>query len=324
MNQTRNRKPTTWPKHSVAIISSEQHLVTILRNILNPTGWQIAGQYPTAVGAAFAIREGRADAIIADDLPDQPVSSTLRFLITSPITDCTPVIALSGINFETESNSLSTLGRPRIAPKPITPSRILTCLDGLMREWESDDMVRLRQAAYLMQKGDNQNGIIRLKQLIAAPMAGPLAAQALAILLRQIGKLKDAEGLLLSWLKKDPTNLTVISGMVDLYLTAAMPHLAHRLLTATTARIKPSLILHPDLIQATLLKGDIQEAISLMHILLNANYKTNETTTFLAKLLFAIGREKEAALLLARDRVFLTKFQKSWQVADLIPLPAAG
>jgi len=306
------------------VISGEQHLVTILRNIISPTGWKIAGQFPTVVGAAFAIREGRADAIMADDLPDQPVSAILRFLITNPITVCTPVIALSGDNFEAEAKSLGSLGRPKIAQKPVNPSRLLASLDGMLRDWESEEMVRLRSASYLMQKGDTQNSILRLKQVTPTPIAGPLAAQALAILLRQIGKLKEAEGLLLASLKNDPTNLTVISGLVDLYLTSAMPHLAHKLLSATTARIKPSLILHPDLIQATLLKGDMQEAIALMHVLLNANYKTHETTTFLAKLLYSIGREKEAAGLLARDRAVLAKFQKSWQIADLIPLPVAG
>lgn len=324
MNQPRNRKPTSWPKQSFAVITGEQHVVTILRNILNPTGWQIAGQFPTMLGAAFAIREGRASAIIVDDLPDQPMSATLRFLITTPITICTPVIALSGSNFETEAKSLGTLGRPRIIPKPVTPSRMLIALDGMLREWDSDEMMLLRLASYLMQKGDNQNSIARLKQLVTAPLAGPLASQALAILLRQIGKLKEAEALLLALLKKDPTNLTVISGLVDLYLNSAMPHLAYKLLTVTTERIKPSLILHPDLIQACLLKGDVQEAIALMHLLLNANYKTSETLVFLAKLMFAIGREKEAAGLLARDRGSLLKLQKTWQIADLIPLPVAG
>ena len=324
MNTARGRKNNTWSKQNVVVISNEQSVVAILRSILMSFGWHVIGHYPTVVGAAFAVREGRASMIIADDLPDQPISGVLRFLLTHPITVTTPVIALSGKFFELEGESLRTLGRPIVAPKPITTMRLRMALDSLFRDWETDDMTSLRLAAYCMQKGDTQGGILRLKQLVGAANAGPLAAQALAILLRQIGKLKEAEALLLACLRKDPSNLTVICGLVDIYLSSAMPHLSSQLLNATNIRIRPSLILYPDAIQTACMLGKYQDAVSLLHVLLQAGYNPTETSQFLTRILFAMGREKEAQQLLARDRGIFLKLQKSWQVADIIPLPAAG
>jgi hypothetical protein len=320
----RVRKTNTWSKQAVVVISNDQGVVAILRSMLMSMGWNVIGNYPTVVGAAFAVREGRATMIVADDMPDQPISGVLRFLLTHPVTIATPVIALSGKFFELEGKSLRSLGRPIVLPKPITAVRLRIALESLFNEWETDDMTRLRLAAYSMQKGDTQGGILRLKQVVGAATAGPLASQALAILLRQIGKLKEAEALLLACLRKDPSNLTVICGLVDIYLNAAMPHLASQLLNATNTRLKPSLILYPDAIQTACMLGEYENALSLLHVLLKAGYSPTETSLFLTRILFAMGREKEAQQLLVMDRGLFLKLQKSWQVADLIPLPAAG
>lgn len=324
MIPNRIRKQNSWPKQNAVIISNEQNLIAILRNQLTAIGWQIVGHYPTAIGGAFAVREGRANLIIADDLPDQPIGATLRFLLTHPITVCTPVLALCGPSTENEAKVLRTMGRPHVLQKPITPSRIQSTFDSLLQEWGAEDMVRLRQAASSMQNGDTQGGILTLKQLLNTPLAPPQAAQALALLLRQINKFKEAEALLLACLKRDRQNFTVIFGLADLYLSAAMPSLAHKLLSATSAKIQPSLALYPDLIQAALLMDNCQEAITHLQTLLESGYNVRETTHFLARLLFALGREKEAATLLARHKDIHAKYAKAWQVADQIPLPVAG
>lgn len=138
------------------------------------------------------------------------------------------------------------------------------------------------------------------------------------------GKVKEAETTLLSALKRSPRELGTMIGLADLYMHTAMPKLAHRLLSGARQRYNQSMGVIPDLVQASLLMGDMDDAIANLQAMLKAQFMEEETSAILARILFSEGRESEAEKVLNNNRAAFKRIQSGWANAELTPFNQTG
>ena len=211
-----------------------------------------------------------------------------------------------------------------IVDKPLTPSKFVPGFVELVRTWEKEPLASLRKANYQFMAGNDAQGLRMLFKLLETEGTQHFAAQALSLHLRRLGKVKQAESILLATLKTAPRELGTMFALADLYLRTAMPKLAHRLLIGSRATYNQSLSMLPDLVQAALQLGDVDDAIVNLYQMQRAGFMEDQVSQFLARLLLSEGREIEAERVLAANRVALKRLQTAWANADLQPLNTAG
>jgi Tfp pilus assembly protein PilF len=295
----------------------------VLREILRGLGWTICDLTSSATKALAYIRQGEAKMIILDDTVSMPSLYAARYLMTEPVAVCTPILGLLLPVHATESTVLSRLG-VYLCEKPLTPSKFTPIFNALLRHWEKEPFAALRQANTHLLAGDYALATLALAKLMGDSATQHLSAHIIAVTLRKSGKLKDAEQVLLKSLKRNPRELTTILALVDLYLCGAMPHLAQKLLSSAQTLYPKSQLLVPDLVQANLMLGHIDAAIDQLSQVLKTNAADTLSVHFLARLLFAEGRETEAEKLLTAHDISFKKFHNAWHGAVPDTLPAAG
>lgn len=296
----------------------------LLRELVRSNGWKIAESTPSMDRAIELLKTGHAFMLICDDSQQTPVTRYVRHSLTDSVSLCTPTLAFLGESHKGETRALERMGRPFIAEKPLTPSKFLPAFSGLIKAWEKDSLLALRRANYLFIDGQDAQGFKALARLMGDPSIGPLACQALALQLRNATKIKEAETLLLKSLQKAPREMGTLLALSDLYLQAAMPKVAHQLLKAARGTFANALAMLPDLIQAELMLGLVEEAIVNLSTLVKAGENDEQTLDFLARLLFAQGRDGEAEKLLADAKAVFKRLQAAWQQADGQALGAAS
>jgi tetratricopeptide (TPR) repeat protein len=319
-----NSKKSTWPKQAAIVVSDSPNVHMLLRELLRSYGWSVIDATSSLEKTMSYIRGGHAYLVIADDTPLMPATRLLRYLLTDPITVCTPVLTLLLEGNKAEAAALGRMGRPVIVDKPLTPSKFVPGFVQLVRTWEKEPYLSLRKANHQLQAGDDAHAIRALSRLKEDNELRQMATQSLALQLRRLGKIKEAESLLLGALKKAPRELGTMMALADLYLNAAMPKLAHRLLLGARTAFSTSVAMMPDLVQSALLMGHIEDAIHSLYILQKANFMEAETTAFLTRLLYAEGREAEAEKILNNNKTALKRIITGWTQAENHPLNAAG
>jgi hypothetical protein len=317
-------KKSTWPKQAAIVVSDSPNVHMLLRELLRSYAWTVIESTPSVEKAVNFVRSGHAFLVIADDTLATPATRLLRYLLTDPQTVCTPVLTFLLEANKGEAPAIQRLGRPVIVDKPLTPSKFVPGFVQLVRTWEKEPYLSLRKANYEVLAGNDVQGLRALGRLKENPEMRPLASQALALHLRRLGKIKEAETLLLGAMKRAPRELSTMLALADLYLSAAMPKLAHRLLLGARTAFGQSVTMIPDLIQAALLMGNIEDAIHSLYVLQRAGYMEDETVSFLTRLLFAEGREQEAEKILNNNRAAFKKLQAGWVQAETLPFNAAG
>jgi hypothetical protein len=309
-------KKSTWPKQTAIVVSDSPNVHMLLRELLRSYGWGVVDSTPSVDRAIAYVRQGGAYLVIADDTLAMPATRVLRMLLSDPVTVCTPTLTFLLEAHKGETSALARIGRPAIIDKPLTPSKFLPGFVELIRTWEREPYLTLRGANQALLSGDVGRGFRLLAQMTEQEAVQQTAAQALALHLRRKGKIKEAEALLLGMLKRAPRDLGTIFALADLYLHAAMPKLAHRLLVGAKSAFGNSLAVVPDLVQAALMMGDLEDAIRSLYLLLGASEAEDETMNFLARLLFAEGREQEAERVLLNNRAAFKRVQSGWQMLE--------
>jgi predicted Zn-dependent protease len=160
------------------------------------------------------------------------------------------------------------------------------------------------------------SGLRQLAKLCDQPAVQTLCSLALAIHLRNMGKLKEAETVMLACLKRAPRDLGALVGLGDLYMHAAMPKLAHRIFAGARNAYSGSTIPFADLAQVALMMGDVDEAINHLYTLLKSGMIPDKVPGWLARLLYAEGRDEEAERILSSNRSTWTKMQSAWNSAE--------
>lgn len=324
MNPYQGKQKSSWPKQSAIVISESPNMHMLLRELLRSYGWTVIDSTPSTDRAIELVRTGQVFMVICDDTPSVPVSKHVRHLLSDPVTLCTPTLAFILEAHKGETNAISRMGRPSLTDKPLTPSKFIPSFTGLVRTWEKEPWIHVRRAAYMLVDGNEATALKILAKLGENPLTSSLCGQAIAMHLRHTGKLKEAEGVMLAALKKAPKEIGNVLALADIYMHGAMPKLAHRLLTSARSALGNSLALVPDIVQAAILMGRLDEAITNLYSLQKGSLLDEEATGFLARLLFAEGRESEAEKVLNNNKIAFKRLQNGWAAAEAQPLNAAG
>lgn len=319
-----NSKKSSWPRQSAIVVSDSPNVHMLLRELLRSYSWSVIDSTPSVEKAINFVKNGHAYLIIIDDTPLVQAPRQIRQLLSDPLAVCTPVLTFLLEANKNETPAIQRMGRPVIVDKPLTPSKFVPGFVSLVRTWEKDPFLSLRKVNYEFLSGNDAHGIRSLSKLMEVPELRQMATQSLALHLRRLGKIKEAENLLLGALKRSPRELGTMIALAELYMFAAMPKLAHRLLLGARTAFAQSLTIVPDLVQAALQMGNIEDAIHSLYMLQRAGVAEDETTAFLARLLFAEGREAEAERILNNNKNAFKKIQTGWVQAETQPLGAAG
>ena len=149
-------------------------------------------------------------------------------------------------------------------------------------------------------------------KLTRFPETHYLASIALAHRLRHLGKIKEGERVLTSSLKKNPRHLGIIMVLAEYYMYSAMPNLASRLLDSAYTAFGRTLYLAPDLVQASLLSGDLKTAASYYENLMNNGWFQRYGPAELTKLHFVDGQKADAEHVVDRSTKALKKLRSIW------------
>lgn len=306
------------------MISESPNMHMVLREMLRAHNWTVIDSTSSIDKAIEAVQKAQVSLLICDDASARPSTRLVRQLMNNAATICTPTLSLLLESHKNETAALSRLGQLVVSEKPITPSKFVPSFVNLFRAWEKEPLLTLRRANYLLLSGQTAVGLKTLLSLTEKPQAASVAAQAIALRLRAMGRWKDAESVLLTALKKNPKDIGSVIGLANLYMHKAMPKLAYRLLSTTQANLGPSTVLLPDLAQAALMMGRISEAIEHLYVIYHAGITDGETTSALARLLFAEGREDEAEKILLNNKLVFRRLNEGWTSAELQATPVAS
>lgn len=283
-----------------------------VREMVTNIGWRVAETTTSMDAALNIIRTGKASLIILDDNIAEPVSFLMRRLIGDPLGVLTPTIALVLEQNRREAEALSRMGKPEVIPHPLSVGAFAPRLRGLLKRWEVPFMESCRQAAGLVILGKVETGLRMLTQLNNSDPPSSLPTQALAYFYRQLKEHRTAEKILLAALQKSPTDLGCIFSLSDLYLHSAMPGYALKLLSGAATAFSTSLTLLPDLVEACVMLGRLDEAIVYLYRMHDADFLGSFTQNYLVRLLLAEGRDQEVGRLAARRRELTLRTMKTW------------
>ena len=142
-----------------------------------------------------------------------------------------------------------------------------------------------------------------------------LAAISLAHTFRSLGKLKQAETILLGALKRAPRDLGLMIAIGDFYMHASMPKLAYRFFAGARNSFPQSMAVIPDLIQTNILMGNLDDAITHLYSMYKQGY-VHPVQDYLARTLFAEGRDEEAERVMHNNKSVFARLQASWTNAE--------
>jgi CheY-like chemotaxis protein len=317
-------KKKLWPRQVAVIVSDAQNVHMMIKELIRSFGWTVDESTGSIERAAMIIKQGRASILIADDTPTLPASKIIRHMLQDPITILTPTLSFLLEANKPEAPAMQRLLNLQLVEKPLTPSKFIPAFMNLVRRWEKEPYVHLRRAANQLINGSDLNGIKLLLKLNESPAIQHICAQTLSQMLRQQGKIKEAENLLLTSLKRAPRELGTILCLADLYMKCGMPKMAHRLLLSARSNFGNSLITVPDLMHSALLMNKIDDAIESLYVLQRAGFCEEETNTYLARLLFSEGRIAEAETVLYNNKHSFKRIQVGWEQAETQALNVAS
>jgi DNA-binding response OmpR family regulator len=286
--------------------------------------WKVIETTNSPAHAMQQVRSGVVSLVIIDDSVMKPSCFYVRQFITDPQMICTPMLAFSLADRNIDAAALMKLGCD-VVTKPITPATFLPKFNELIRRWESPPHTTLRKLSYLHTKVADEQLLPTLTKLMAEQEIQHLCAQYIAIKLRRQNRFKEAEQILLGAIKRAPKQLSTVLALVDLYFQAGSPKIAYQVLTSARNAHGATRVVVPDLAQAAIMLGRIDEAIDTLQQITKTENPDPLSIDFLSRLLYAAGRDNEAEQLLHRIGKSFKKFQSSWLNAESPPaLPAAS
>lgn len=317
-------KKSSWQKQTAVVISDSPNMHMLLRELLRPYSWTVSESTSSSKIATNLVKMGAANLIIIDDSLKSPAYLNARYLMADPVTLCTPKLSFLLSARDTEEQAILKMGVSSVVFKPLTPAKFVPGFAALIRNWEKEPYVSLRRTNYLYLRGEETKAVMALARLMQVPEVHSICAQAIAMYLRRSQKLKEAEKVLLTSLKRSPRELGTILALADLYLHAAMPKLAHKLLLGARTAFSQSMAMVPDLVQSALMLGQLDDAIQSLNLVLKRGDIDEMTLSFLGRLIYAEGREGEAERVLTTNGGHFKKLHAGWQAADVQGAAAAA
>ncbi|MCX6105814.1 MAG: hypothetical protein NTY08_08305 [Proteobacteria bacterium] len=315
---------SSWLTQSAIVISEVDSVHMMYSQLTQKAHWKVVETTNSPVHAMQQVRNGVVNLVLIDDSVMKPSSFYVRQFITDPQMLCTPMLAFSLADRSIDAAALMKLGC-EVVTKPITPATFWPKFNELIRRWESPTHTTLRKLSYLHTKVADEQLLPTLTKLMAEQEVQHLCAQYIAIKLRRQNRFKEAEQILLSAIKKAPKQLSTVLALVDLYFQAGAPKIAYQVLTSARNTNGATRVVVPDLAQAAIMLGRIDEAIDILHQITKTENPDPLSIDFLSRLLYAAGRDNEAEQLLNRISKSFKKFQSAWLNAESPPaLPAAS
>lgn len=296
----------------------------LIKELIRSFGWGVVEATPSIDRAMMILKQGHASLMIADDTPTLPASKVIRHMLQDPVTILTPTLSFLLEQNKPEAPALSRLLSLQVVDKPLTPSKFMPSFIKIVQRWEKEPYLHLRRAGHQLINGNDLSGIKMLLKLNGLASVQHICAQTLGLILTRQGKIREAENLLLTAVKRNPRELGTVLCLSDLYKKCGMPRMAHRLLLSARSNFGSSLITLPDLMHAALLMNKIDDAIESLYVLKRAGFCEDETNTYLARLLYSEGRIAEAETVLYNNKLSFKRIQIGWEQAETQPVNAAS
>src|SRR5262245_28610916 len=116
-------KKSSWPRQAAIVVSDSPNVHMLLRELLRGYQWTVIDSTPSVERAVALVRQGQPFLVTADDTLAAPAVKQVRYLLSDPITTCTPVLSFLLEQHKHEQAALQRMGRPGIVDKPLTPSK---------------------------------------------------------------------------------------------------------------------------------------------------------------------------------------------------------
>lgn len=299
-------------RNAILITASTGGLDSEITERFERRKWAISRATASVEAAIQEITSRRASFLIVDDHPDLPSPYVLRQLLNYKVAFFTPTMILSQYKDGKEKSCFSSLFPLQVLEKPIVPSRFIDSFEYMLFQWSNGDLAEMYAAGQHFLKGNVQNCVRSLAKLIANREISGQATACLSLFLRENRDFKTAEKILLSALKQHSKHMGVLLSLVDLYLKAAMPFMAQRLLQSGNAAYGQPLTLAIDTVQTHILLNDLNGCVPILEKMIASDFLPDLSRQILARILFAEGLQEKLQAHLTNQPSILAKLQFSW------------
>lgn len=236
-----------------------------------------------------ALNTGACAIIVVHDTPEVPASFLLRAQLVDPVGIISPTLVLVDPAHQSEAALIKDFGQPDIVNNPLNPGEFTDAFEWMIRRWQTGNLKNLISARRVFVGKDYKKAAQMLTALRAEVDVQHLVTPCVAQLLMKQGQFKNVESYLLTALKSYPRNIGLVANLSELYLRAAMPNTALKVLEAARKNHGGLRPLFPDQIQAHLMLGQVEAAIPLLETMVRENYRRKDASDFLARCLMSEG-----------------------------------
>ncbi len=259
-----------------------------------------------------SLNSGVCSIIVVHDTPEVPASFLLRAQLVDPVGIISPTLVLVDPAHQSEVAVIKDLGQPDLVNNPLNPAEFTDAFEWMLRRWQTGNLRNLIAARRVYIGKDFKKAAQMLTALRSEVDVQHLVTPCVAQLLMKQGQYKQVETYLLQALKAHPRNIGLIANLSELYLRAAMPNTALKVLEAARKNHGNLRPLYPDQIQAHLMLGQIEAAIPLLEALVRENYRSRDAGDFLARCLMTEGYADRLAQTSAALHINETEFKTAW------------
>jgi hypothetical protein len=311
-------------QQNAVIVTTSENMFLVVKELIRQVRCNLITHTNSIEVALQYIASGKATLLIIDDGNEKPACSAVREIISHPIGQLTPLLVLLMDRNIKEAEPLSHLAKIKVAPKPMTSSSFPPVFRSLLRIWSTDEMIELQLATTRIRKSDLAGSCEIFESLKKSADLTPMISRAHALTLQNAGQITSAEKVLLDQIKAFPNNIGILTTLGQLYMNAAMPALADRIFKKLNEKFLGTVTFIPDLIQTGLLLNNYDQVVDQLRILIKNEYMPGTTSKLLSRTLYAAGRKKEAAYVLANLDNEFKRIEFQWTEILTSQLEKAG
>jgi hypothetical protein len=299
---------------AIAYSNSQRSIGIELKDMLSKRDWKIVEATPS-LDAAFAnVSIGKASLLIIDDTDQDPAAIVQRQQLFHQVACMTPTLILCSQVNETDFKCMASMGEPVMVTKPLSPKSLLEGFDQLADRWSTGYLDELRKVAVKMAEGQAQTGFRLLTDLVQANHKVPLATAALALYYRRLGDLRMTEKVLVSAIKQGCFEMSVILPLIDLYLYAACPKLALKLIEAAYERFNRPNFLCADAVQAYLMLNRVKDCIPYLQQMSENEYFPEVARHYLPRVYYSCGELEQFDKSIKYKAERFDDYQRAWHL----------
>lgn len=295
--------------HKVAVLTDGLTQATrlVLAQIFESNEYEILAKPSDIDGIFYTFNPS---VLVVDDSDGIVAPLVIRELAQRPEFYLLPTLILLSADHMYFRPGIESIASPVVLRRNSSILEAVTALKVLLARWESGIYRGAQRVRREFCRGREDAAIEMMMALISKANGGAHFAPALVPFLIEKGNLAGAERVLLSAIRKNPSKLSLIYSLIDLYLKFSHPELAIKVITALSRHAFSDLLLL-DLVQARLLLSDVGGAIkALMRLDTLFPDKFGET---IGKLAYADGNEALAVKYLGKKG--MKNYEMAWEAS---------